>query len=149
MNVARGAHLLLASGPQREGHAGCHLAVVPAVEWRSFLERFGRRHRDWLATVHGVESGMPVTRAAPVPLESVTLERLGHDYLVRVTFGKGASLCAPRPRAIRVQRTDEGAEWALEIETANDAFIRLAFRATALPEQVDGLVPTGLNISPH
>jgi hypothetical protein len=149
MDVTHRAPLLLSSAPRREGHADSHLAVVPAVEWRSFLERFGCRHRGWLATVHGVEYGMPVTRAAPVPLESVTLERLGHDYLVRVTFGKGGSLCAPRPRAIRVQRTDGGAEWALEIETANDAFIRLAFRATALPEQVDGLVPTGLNISPH
>lgn len=125
------------------------VAAVPAVEWQSFLERFGRRHRGWLATVHGVERGMPVTRAVSVPIESVTLERHGHDDIVRVTFINRGSLCAPRPRAIRVQLTDEGAESALEVESADGAFIRLAFRATALPDQLDGLVPGELNTTPH
>jgi hypothetical protein len=39
---------------------------------------------------------------------------------------------------VRVQ-TDDGAERALEVETADGGFIRLAFRATALPEQLDGV----------
>lgn len=125
------------------------VSAIPAVEWPSFLERFGRRHRAWLATIHGVERGMPVTRAASVPLESVALERRGQDYLVRVTFGKGTSLCAPRPRAIYVQHTDEGADWALEVETADGAFVRLAFRATTMPDQLDGLVPGELKTGPH
>lgn len=125
------------------------VSVIPAVEWQSFLERFGRRHRGWLATVHGVERGMPVTRAVSVPIESVTLERREGDDIVRVTFVNRGSLCAPRPRAIRVQLTDEGAEWALEVDTADDAFIRLAFRATALPDQLDGLVPGELNATAH
>jgi hypothetical protein len=135
----------------RKGHLeeAPKVTPIPAVEWQSFLERFGRRHRAWLMTVHGVERGMPVTRAASVPLESVTLERRGQDDLVRVTFGTGASLCAPRPRAIRVQHTDEGAEWALEVDTADDAVIRLAFRATALPDQLDGLVPGELDSGPQ
>ena len=133
----------------RGGNPADSVRAIPAVEWQPFLERFGRRHRAWLTTVHGVERGVPVTRAALVPLESVRLERRGQDYLVRVTFGKGASLCAPRPRVIRVQHTDEGAEWALEVDTADDAFIRLAFRATALPDQLDGLVPGELNTGPH
>ena len=125
------------------------VSTIPAVEWPSFLERFGRRHRAWLTTIHGVECGMPVTCATAVPLESVALERRGQDYLVRVIFGKGASLCAPRPRAVRVQHTGEGAEWALEVDTADGAFLRLAFRATALPDQIDGLVPRELNTSPR
>lgn len=125
------------------------VTAIPAVEWQSFLERFGRRHRGWLATVHGVERGMPVTRAVSVPIESVTLERREGDDIVRVTFVNRGSLCAPRPRAIRVQLTDEGAEWALEVDTADDAFIRLAFRATALPDQLDGLVPGELNTTAH
>ena len=125
------------------------VTAIPAVEWQSFLERFGRRHRAWLMTVHGVEQGMPVTRAVSVRLESVALERCGQDYLVRVTFGNGGSLCAPRPRAIRVQQTVEGAEWALEIETADGAFVRLAFRATTMPDQLDGLVHGELSSSRH
>jgi len=84
-----------------------------------------------------------------VPLESVALERRGYDYLVRVMFGQGLSLCAPRARAVRVQHTDDGAEWALEIDTADGAFIRVAFRATTQPDQLDGLVPRELNTGPH
>jgi hypothetical protein len=111
------------------------------VEWQIFLERFARRHRGWLATVYGVEGETPVTRAASVSLESLALERRDADYLVRLTFANHVSLCAPRARALRVQQTDEGAERALEVETADDGFIRLAFRATAMPDQLDGLAP--------
>ena len=117
------------------------LVSVPAVEWRSFLEHFGRRHRAWLATIHGVEHGVPVTRIPSVALASVTLDGRGANHVVRLTFVNGVSLCAPGPRAVRVQRTVHGAEWALEIEAADDGFIRMAFRATALPDEIDGAAP--------
>jgi len=117
------------------------LVMVPAVEWRTFLERFGRRHRAWLATIHGVERGAPVTRIPSLALAAVMLDGRGPDDVVRLTFANGVSLCAPRPRAVRVQRTEQGAESALEIDTADDGFLRMAFRATALPEEVDGAAP--------
>lgn len=117
------------------------IVAVPAVEWCVFLERFSRRHRGWLATMHGLEQGLPLTRVPSERFESVALERSDFDHLVRVTFANGISLCALRPRAVRVQQTDEGAEAALEVETAAGAFIRLAFRATALPDQLDGVAP--------
>jgi hypothetical protein len=118
------------------------IVVVPAVEWCVFLERFSRRHRGWLATIHGFARDAPLTRIPSEPLECVALERRDPEHLVRVTFASGISLCAPRPRAVRVQKTTEGAEAALEVETAAGAFIRLAFRATALPDQLDGLAPS-------
>jgi hypothetical protein len=58
-----------------------------------------------------------------------------------VTLANGITLCAPRLRAVRVQQTDEGAEAALEVETAAGGFIRLAFRRTVMPEQLDGVAP--------
>jgi hypothetical protein len=76
-----------------------------------------------------------------VALQSVALETPGPDHILRLTFANGISLCGPRPSAVRVQEADDGAEWALEIETADGGFIRVAFRATALPEQLDGLAP--------
>jgi hypothetical protein len=114
---------------------------VPAVEWCGFLKRFSGRHRGWLATVHGFGRDVPLTRVPSEALESVALERRDPDHVVRVIFANGISLCAPRPRAVRVQKIAEGAETALEVETAAGAFIRLAFRATALPDQLDGLAP--------
>jgi hypothetical protein len=126
-----------------------HIVAVPAVEWGVFLERFGRRHRGWLATLHGFAQGVPFTRVASEALESVTLERSDPDHVVRVTFANGVALCAPRPRTVRVQKTTEGAEAALEIETAADLFVRLAFRATTLPEHVDGVAPREVNAHSH
>lgn len=125
------------------------LITIPAVEWQSFLERFGRRHRGWLATVHGIERGIPVTCAASVRLDSLALERRDREHVVRLTFANRVSLCTPRPRTVRVQRTPERAELSLEIETAEGAFVRLAFRATAMPEELDGLAPGELNTDLH
>jgi hypothetical protein len=68
--------------------------------------------------------------------------------MVRLTISSGVSLVAPRPRTIRVQLTEEGAERALEIETVDGALVRLAFRATALPQHLDGIAPGELH-APH
>src|SRR5574339_882640 len=126
-------------------HEITRIVAVPAVEWCVFLERFTRRHHGWLGTIHGVSRDVPLTRVPSEPLESVALERCDSDSLVRITLVNGVSLCAPQPRGLRVQQTLEGAEVALEIDTASGALIRLAFRATALPEQLDGLAPKELN----
>ena len=114
---------------------------VPPPQWHSLLERFSREHRAWLATVHGVEHQRPVTRVPSVAIRAVSLEEESADRVVRVTFGNGLSLCAPRPSVIRVQKTDVGAECALEIETVTGGFVRVAFRATARPEELDGAAP--------
>jgi hypothetical protein len=114
---------------------------VPVGEWPSFLEGFGRQHRAWLATLHGIEQGRPVTRVPSAAIKRVTLETLVPDSVVRFTFLSGVSLCAPRPATIRLQKTQDGADAALEVDTTDGAFIRLAFRATALPEQLDGIAP--------
>jgi hypothetical protein len=114
---------------------------VPPVDWCSFLERFSREHRAWRATVHGVERGVPVTRIPSEGIRAITLEHQVPDPFVRLTFVSGLSLCAPNPCAIRVQPGTTGSERALEIETADGALLRVAFRATARPEQLDGLAP--------
>ena len=111
---------------------------VPAGEWERFLERFGREHRAWLATVHVVDARGTVTRCAQIPLKSaaasadaVTLEFLHEPH----------SLHAHNPSALRIQQTDIGLVQALEIDGSDGQLIRLAFRATAMPEQLDGLAP--------
>ena len=121
------------------------LRNVPPSEWRPFLDRFSREHRAWIATIHGVVGGTPVTRVPCVALKSVTLEDGVSGPVLRVTFINGVSLCATRPCAMRVQQMSNGAECALEVDTADAGFIRLAFRAAALPEQLDGVAPGELS----
>jgi hypothetical protein len=114
---------------------------VPASEWRSFLERFGRAHRAWLGTMHRVSGYGNVTTAERVALESIRLDDHLSGKIVRLCFLEGPSIRVEEPRAVRIERNDRGAERALEIETAGRGLLRLAFRATALPEEVDGLRP--------
>jgi hypothetical protein len=114
---------------------------VSRSEWPEFLDRFNREHRAWLATIHGMEHGIPVTCVPSVPIKAVTLVSELADDAVRLTLGNGISLYAPRPRALRVQETENGTERALEIETVDGALIRIAFRAVARPDQLDGLAP--------
>jgi hypothetical protein len=113
---------------------------VPLAEWPAFLESFSREHRAWISTVHGLVGGVPITHIPAVGLKAVTLDADSCGPLLRITFINGISLCAAQPCVLRVQR-DDGAERALEVETADGGFIRLAFRAAALPEQLDGVAP--------
>lgn len=113
---------------------------VPRSQWRSFLERFSREHCAWIGTIHGFVAAVPVTHIPSVVLRSATLESGASGPILRITFANGISLCTVQPCVVRVQ-TGDGAERALEVETAEGVFLRLAFRATALPERLDGLAP--------
>jgi hypothetical protein len=100
---------------------------VPAREWSDFLESFSLRHRAWLATIE--DAGGRIDHGAkPMPLAAVTPEREG-----------------PRVRAIeislRLRQTDAGADRALEIVDGAGHCTRIAFRAAAVPEMVDGVAP--------
>jgi len=114
---------------------------VPSAEWRPFLKRFGRAHRAWLGTMHWVSGHGNVTTAKRVALESISVDDHLSGKIVRLCFLEGPSIRVERPRAVRIERNDRGAERALEIETAARGLLRLAFRATALPEEVDGMAP--------
>jgi hypothetical protein len=119
---------------------------APTGEWDRFLEQFGREHRAWLTTVHVVDArGGAVTRSPQIPLKSaaasanaVSLEFLREPH----------SICARHPCAVRIQQTESGLVHALEIDGSDGQLIRLAFRATAMPEQLDGLAPGELSIDP-
>ena len=112
------------------------LQEVPFSEWRSFLERFGRAHRAWLGTMHWISGHGNVTTAEPVALESISLDDHLSGKIVRLCFLGRPSVRVEGPGAVRIERNDRGAERALEIETAAGGLFRLAFRATALPEEV-------------
>jgi hypothetical protein len=117
------------------------IRAVPPSEWRSFVDRFSRANHARLATVHGIEHGVPVTRVPCVATESVALVKRDSGQHLSLTFGNGITLRAPRLCAVRVQETSDGAERALEVDTADGAVVRIAFHATALPEPLDGIAP--------
>ena len=119
---------------------------VPRSRWADMLEQFSRGHRGWLASVVTVRPGPELTSHTDWhPLESVTLARTAErPTAIRVKFQGGPTVCVSAPRTLGVDRRDDGAERALEIDSAEGEFVRIVFRATALPEEVDGIAPAEL-----
>ena len=114
---------------------------VPRRSWADTLEEFSRAHCGWLASVATVGPGPALLSHTEVrPLESVTVTQ---DGGVRVGFHGGPTVVVEAPRTLGVDRRDDGAERALEIE-AGAEFVRVMFRATALPEELDGIAPAEL-----
>ena len=112
--------------------------AVPADEWQAVLERFGREHRAWLATIHVVDGRGTVSRFDRRPVKSATA--LGDA--VRLEFlDERPSVCARHPSGLRIQEIEPGLTQAMEIDTVDGQLIRVAFRATARPEQLDGVAP--------
>ena len=115
---------------------------VPRRRWADVLEEFSRGHRGWLASVVTVDPGPKLVSHTELrPLESVTVAQTGG---VRVGFQGGPTVFVEAPCTLGVDRTDDGAERALEIDTADAEFVRVTFRATALPEELDGIAPAEL-----
>ena len=111
---------------------------VASGEWPAVLDRFGREHRAWLATIHIVDGRGTVSRLEQCPVKSAT----AMTDAVRLDFlDQRLSVCARRPCALRLQEIEPGLTQAMEIDTADGQLIRVAFRATARPEQLDGVAP--------
>ena len=118
---------------------------VPAREWSDFLESFSLRHRAWLATIEDAGGGRNEHGAKPMPLAAVTPEREGPRVrAIEISFTPESGAAAVRidnPTAVRLRQTDAGADRALEIVDGAGHCIRIAFRAAAVPEMVDGVAP--------
>jgi hypothetical protein len=104
---------------------------IPTPEWAPFLERLGREHRAWLATVD--RDGR--VEAREEPLESISAAK-GID----IRLGK-KSIRVDEPRCVRIEETEEGAIQALHIEDATRKCVSLRFRVAVAPGALDGLAP--------
>ncbi len=116
---------------------------VPRTEWVRFFEGFTRRHQGWLATVRVVDARLGAqVQAKDLPLEGIVVDAAAQGP-ISILLGSGpqANVEHPieKPEQVWVEMTESGAEAALEIESAGGRKTILEFRATVLPEMVDGL----------
>jgi hypothetical protein len=118
---------------------------VPPAEWADFLDSFSRRHRGWLVSVSQSDTAGTSRAGEYRPLAAVTPERDG-ARVSAIAIAFAADSGAPvvridRPSTVRVERTTEGAERALEIVDAQQLRTRLDFRAAATSDMLDGVAP--------
>lgn len=105
---------------------------IPTSEWRPFLERLGREHHAWLATV---ERG-DLIQAREEPLQSISAA----DG-IEIRIGEQA-IRVDKPSAVRVEETAQGVAEAIHIEETRAAPLTLRFRVAVAPGALDGLAPS-------
>jgi uncharacterized protein DUF5335 len=116
--------------------------TIPRPHWQQFLDEFSRAHQGWLITLEAVgPRALPSILMHDVPLLGVTEE---HDDLVIATSvdSSHTDKIVEKVVAVRVDRSDDGADRALELETADRHLLRLRFRSVMRAELVDGMSPT-------
>ena len=119
---------------------------IPRNEWQEFFDIFSRQHEGWLVTLEilGSEIGAQVAERG-LAFEGIVDEGdevQGHEILIM--FGTRPddhiTHSISTPTTVSLEQTDEGADAALAITSADGVMALLRFRSPMLPEMVDGLV---------
>jgi hypothetical protein len=118
---------------------------IPREDWVHRLNEFTAIHEGWLVSLDVLGPDLGVQpEIVSLPLLGVSADHVDHDGSVAVSVAQTRSehfthLIEAVTR-ICIERTDDGADAALQIESADGTRAILRFRATALPETVDGIV---------
>jgi len=114
-------------------------------EWPAFFDSFSLRHQGWLVTVEvfGSDIGAQV-EARELPLQGITaeLKREGENaisIIVGDTQEHHVTHTIAAPTRVILKRTEEGADEAIEIESAARTTL-VRFRSAVPTEMVDGIL---------
>ena len=117
---------------------------IPPEAWASTLDAYTAVHEGWLISLDVMNATIGAQPAIDgLPLVGVTTERGDRDSAITISAGSAATghvtHVIPAPAHIHIERRDDGADVAMQIESADGTKAILRFRAVALPETVDGI----------
>lgn len=119
---------------------------IPKEQWTQFFETFSRQHDGWLITleIFGQDIG------AQIEERELTFEGITDEWdevsgsIITVMTGhkpeEHITHAIALPTEVCLEQTDEGADVALAIKSADGMTALLRFRSPMLPEWVDGVV---------
>jgi hypothetical protein len=119
---------------------------IPREEWSRFLDTFSRQHEGWLATLEILAADIGAQQeASDLPLEGITATSMDDEsQLIAINLGKTredhVTHTITEPTRIWLEQTSQGANAALEIESANEIKTLLRFRSALPADMVDGVV---------
>jgi hypothetical protein len=115
---------------------------IPREAWAQTLKEFTASHEGWLVSldVLGPEIGAQL-EINNLPLRGVSADR-ADDIVISAVPSVGEHITHTIHAATRVyiERREDGADVALQIEWVDGTKAILRFRVAALPETVDGVV---------
>lgn len=115
-------------------------------DWQTFFDSFSRQHEGWLATLEllGSEIGAQ-QQGQELALAGVSLSSGGEESEaisidLGITPDERVSHAITQPTHVWLEQTDQGANAALQIESADGTKALLRFRSPMPAEFVDGVV---------
>ena len=119
---------------------------IPRGEWQTFFDSFSRQHEGWLVTLEllGSEIGAQ-QQGRELALAGVSLSSGGAEpetisIDLGITPDKRVSHAITQPTHVWLEKTEQGANVALQIESADGTKALLRFRSPMPAEFVDGVV---------
>jgi hypothetical protein len=116
---------------------------IPRRDWMGSLNEFTRMHEGWLVSLDVLAQSIGAQlEFRELPLVGITAEPGdGGTILIAVARSAGDHLTHTihSPTQVSIERTDAGADAAVEIKSADGTTAILRFRTVALPETVDGV----------
>jgi hypothetical protein len=121
-----------------------HTVDVSREDWPRFLREFSSIHDGWLVSLEVMDADLGVQpQLRSVPLRGVVAETTSREPSIIIAGGRAEdghiTHTVHEPTHVRVERTPEGADVALEIESADGVRTLVRFKTVALPETVDGV----------
>ena len=117
---------------------------ITQTNWPSFFDSFSRQHEGWLATLEilGPDIGAQIEER-DLAFEGITDEwdEIHGNTITIMAGGKPDAHVThkiTRPTEVNLEQTDEGADAALAIKSADGVTALLRFRSPVLP--VDAMV---------
>ena len=114
-------------------------------EWPAFLDRFSRQHEGWLVKLEVLNPDF----GAQIEEKGLALKGLTDEWdetegnTIMIMVGNEpddhVTHSISNPTEVSLEQTDEGADLALSIKSADGTTALLSFRAAVLPETVDSV----------
>ena len=114
---------------------------IRPTDWREFFDGFSRAHEHWLATVEVLGNLGAQHVADELPLVGIVADEPSHGGSVSIVLGRGDETLThtvAHPARVEVERTEKGAEAAVEIESTDGERTLVHFRSSPPPDQLDG-----------
>lgn len=118
---------------------------IPREAWSQTLDDLSAMHEGWLVSVDVLSAEMGAQpEVHDLPLVGVVAEPDGDGGTITISAAHQdagqITHTIHSPIRLWIERTDEGADAAVEIESADGTKAIMRFRTPALPETVDGVV---------
>jgi hypothetical protein len=117
---------------------------VPQKEWMQTLNQFSALHDGWLVSLDVLG---PTLGAQPqireLPLRGITAEIVARDPIITIAAsrsdGEHITHIIHSPTRVQIERTSEGADVAVQIQSGDGTAAILRFKTIARPDSVDGV----------